>query len=223
MFSKELEEIIEAVLADGEITDKERAVLHRRAMAEGIDIDEFDIIINGRLVKRNAEKERQMVTPPRLPSNKHGEIRKCPNCGAVVEPGNPRCDECGYAFVGLKANSSREKLQQILAEIERRHSSNLKSVFFPQGRISELDNAINTFPIPTTKEDLLEFIMFLEPLASNWRKSENQNGPAYKSKYKECIKKAEFYFSDDPMFKKILEKKDEAKPKGGVGKLFGKK
>ena len=38
MFSKELEEIIEAALADGVLTDKERAVLHKRALAEGVDL-----------------------------------------------------------------------------------------------------------------------------------------------------------------------------------------
>ena len=44
MLSKELEEIVEAALADGVLTDKERAVLHKRAQAEGIDPDELDIV-----------------------------------------------------------------------------------------------------------------------------------------------------------------------------------
>ena len=50
MYSKELEEIIEADLADGEITEKERAVLHKRAIAEGVDPDELDVVIEGRVV-----------------------------------------------------------------------------------------------------------------------------------------------------------------------------
>ena len=58
MYSKELEELIESVLADGAITAKEREVLHRRAAAEGIDADELDVIIEGRMVKeQKAERE----------------------------------------------------------------------------------------------------------------------------------------------------------------------
>lgn len=51
MLSKELEEIVEAALADGVLTDKERAVLHKRAQAEGVDPDELDIVLDGRLAK----------------------------------------------------------------------------------------------------------------------------------------------------------------------------
>lgn len=51
MYSKELEELIASILADGVITDKERAVLHRRAEAEGVDADELDVLIEGRLAQ----------------------------------------------------------------------------------------------------------------------------------------------------------------------------
>ena len=37
MFSKELEEFIDAALADGTLTEKERAVLYKRSQAEGVD------------------------------------------------------------------------------------------------------------------------------------------------------------------------------------------
>lgn len=220
MFSKELEEIIEAALADGVITDKERAVLHKRAIADGVDPDELDVVIDGRLAKRKAEKESLKATAPQPQSNKHGELKKCPHCGAVVEAGNPTCEDCGYAFSGLKANSSRKKLQATLSEIEMRHSINPLSIFFPQ-RIWEIDGAIKGFPIPTTKEDLLEFLLYLKPLT---RKTDrNLNWEAYRFKYEECLNKAELFFSDDPLFQRFLKKKEEEKPKGFFGKLFGKK
>ena len=47
MYSKELEEIIDAALADGVLTDKERMVLHKRAQIEGVDLDELDIVLDG--------------------------------------------------------------------------------------------------------------------------------------------------------------------------------
>jgi hypothetical protein len=47
MYSEQLEALIKSIIADGEITNKERAVLHKRAQAEGVDIDEIDVYIEG--------------------------------------------------------------------------------------------------------------------------------------------------------------------------------
>lgn len=52
-FSDELEMLIDATIADGVITEKENAVLHNRAKAEGVDTDELDLIIDARLAKAN--------------------------------------------------------------------------------------------------------------------------------------------------------------------------
>lgn len=43
--SKELELLIEASLKDGEISEKELAVLNKRAQAEDFDIDKFDLLL----------------------------------------------------------------------------------------------------------------------------------------------------------------------------------
>ena len=51
MYSKELEELIDSVLADGVITDQERTVLRKRALACGEDPDEVMIVVDGRLAK----------------------------------------------------------------------------------------------------------------------------------------------------------------------------
>ena len=48
MYSESLEAIIDAALADGVLSDKEREVLHKRAAQEGIDADELDVVIEGR-------------------------------------------------------------------------------------------------------------------------------------------------------------------------------
>lgn len=49
MYSKELEKLINAVLADGSITEKERAIIHKRAEREGVDLDEIDLYLDGKL------------------------------------------------------------------------------------------------------------------------------------------------------------------------------
>ena len=236
MYSKELEEIIDAALADGEITDKERAVLHKRAIAEGVDPDELDVVIEGRLAKmQKVEKDWLRPMPPQqVKSDKYGEVRKCPQCGAVVEAGSVKCSDCGYTFRGIEANSSRQKLTAILEEIENRDYSAKSTIGKFLGNLSAdsdreaaMARAINNFPIPTAKEDLLEFILFLEPhvksagILDRYRAQITKDAnrftqAAYKAKYEECIKKAKVFFSDDPQFKAVLSEEK----KKGLGGLF---
>ena len=52
MYSQQLEQLIKSVIADGVITDKERAVLHKRAVAEGVDPDELDVYVDGLIPQR---------------------------------------------------------------------------------------------------------------------------------------------------------------------------
>ena len=49
MFSDELQMLIDAAIADGEITEKERQLLHKRAEAEGVDVDELDMIVDAKI------------------------------------------------------------------------------------------------------------------------------------------------------------------------------
>ena len=60
MYSEQLESLIQSIIADGVITDKERAVLHKRAEAEGIDADEIDVYTEGLLVQSNKGSIKRM-------------------------------------------------------------------------------------------------------------------------------------------------------------------
>ena len=66
MYSKELEQLIDAALADGIITDKERAVIKKRAEKEGIDLDEIDVYLDGRLAKLQSEKSHIVNEAPKI-------------------------------------------------------------------------------------------------------------------------------------------------------------
>lgn len=52
MYSEQLEQLIQSVIADGVITDKERAVLRKKAVAEGVDEDEIDVYVDGLLAQK---------------------------------------------------------------------------------------------------------------------------------------------------------------------------
>lgn len=59
MYDEKLEMLITAALADGVLTDKEKQILFKKAEAMGIDLDEFELVLDGRLAKRKKEMEAQ--------------------------------------------------------------------------------------------------------------------------------------------------------------------
>lgn len=241
MFSETLEELIEIAISEGELTDKNRQILCKRAVSEGIDIDEFEMVLDMRLAK---QKKKLGVTsaPPVAPvapapapqptNQKFGGVNKCPACGSIVESGSVKCHECGHTFVNVSGNNSVQRLSDILREIEARHQNtgekkgmggflnNLgRSIgLFDSGREEEICTAINTFPIPNSKEDLIEFICFLKPKAELAKKTGEPIYIAYNTKYEECLSKAGLFLSEDPQFELLLQQNGI---KIGKKKLFG--
>lgn len=241
MFSKELEELIDAALVDGVLTDKERLILHKRAQAEGFDADELDIIINGRLEKLKKKEVAQTQSSPKPISNeKYGNILKCPSCGAQVVCGSAVCPECGYAFTDIKANSSVEKLLEMLDEFNRRQEIRNDSRSAIGGTAQEslgMDNTsihkmeiISTFPVPNTRADLLEFLTMLQFKANAtgpkngrnfWKEREENLSYAYWILYTNCINKAKISFAKDKDFEPYFAAYEAklAKTKGFIGFL----
>ena len=228
MFSKELEEVIEAALADGVLTDKERAVLHKRAQAEGVDPDELDVVIDGRLAKMKRQEDWLRPAPPKEATNqKYGNVLKCPSCGAQVVGGSALCPECGYAFSNVGANSSYEKLFAKLEAIEVAYRHKVEPfipIFGVSNKVKEKANVIRMFPVPNTRADLLEFLASMSAQISSMKQNQSMQvfeeqtmRKAYEAKYEECVNKARISFANDPDFAPYLQKKS-----GFFSKLFGK-
>ena len=183
MYSKELEELIDSVLADGVITDQERAVLRKRALACGEDPDEVMIVVDGRLAKM--KKAASPVTPA---TEKRGNIVKCPNCGAPIEAGAVKCKECGYVFTNVKANNTAKEFAIMLEQRIQKVSND-----YDKTNINKVNEFIKNFPLPTGKEDMLEFIASLDAR----RRSKSNYQEAYNAKYQECVTKAKTLFAGD--------------------------
>lgn len=182
MYNEQIEVLISAALADGMLTEKEKQILFKKAQAQGIDLDEFEMVLDARLVElEKAEKEKAAASAPK--STKYGDVRKCPVCGAMVPALAGTCPECGYEFSGVDANLSSKQLADQL----------LKTYGITKKR-----EIIETFPIPNTKADLFEFITTLLP-----KISDRQLGKTYRAKLEECILKASTLFPNDPTFVKI--------------------
>ena len=115
MLTPELEQLIKYALEDGVLTDKERSVLMRKAQEAGADLDEFEMILDAKL--HEAQKA-AAAAAPKPNSNKHGEVRKCPACGAMVSTFSTRCSECGFEFSNVEANKSASTLFEKLQALE---------------------------------------------------------------------------------------------------------
>lgn len=238
MFSKELEEIIDAALADGVLTDKERLVLHKRGQAEGVDPDELDIVLDGRLAKMKRQEDwLRPVHPRNLTNQKLGDIIKCPSCGAQAIGGSAVCSECGYTFSNVAATRSVERLQEKLDEFNRRQEERFDkhSIFHNIGKARGTDNTIkykmdiiSTFPVPNTRADLLDFLTMLQARANSTGPQNGKNmseeedlSYAYWLLYTNCINKAKLSFSKDKDFGPYFSKYDKElqKTKGILGYL----
>lgn len=73
MYNEKLEALITAALADGVLTEKEKQILFKKAEAMGIDRDEFELVLDGRLAKRKKEMEAQAPQAAK-PAKKEGAI-----------------------------------------------------------------------------------------------------------------------------------------------------
>lgn len=220
MYNEQIENLINAALADGVLTEKEKQILFKKAESMGIDLDEFEMVLDARLVElkkkeaREAEQhelemEKVKAAQKSAPkSNKFGDIRKCPACGAILQSFQTRCPECGYEFKNVEAvNSAKNLFDQLqavelrkadrltahdkekndrLEQLSKRHNSDgtMAKLFGGKSRketqdeeredlIRELNkekaeiesqaqaekaNVIKMFPIPNSKEDLLELL-----------------------------------------------------------------
>lgn len=186
MYNEQIEALISAALADGALTEKEKQILFKKAQSMGIDLDEFEMVLDARLVQlKKEEKEKAEKSAPK--STKYGDVRKCPVCGALVPALAGLCPDCGYEFSGIDAISSSKELANLLIK-----SSDINQ----QCRI------IESFPIPLTKTDLLEFITSLK------YKSLDINDALSVSYYKklaECIEKVKAVFISDPQLSPYIQ------------------
>lgn len=196
MYNEQLEELIDAALEDGVLTEKEKQVLFKKAQSMGVDLDEFEMVLDARLVKiQKAEKEKQPTSAPK--SIKIGDVKKCPACGAIVQSFHGICHECGYAFENVMANSSVMKLAEKLEK---------NGKYEDEEDYEKMATIIKNFPIPTAKADIMELIMLIQTQLSAL-KGQNSAGvyrDACLAKLKECSLKTTLYFPDDKQLQNLI-------------------
>ncbi len=216
MYNEKLEQLIDAALADGELTEKEKQILFKKAQAMDIDLDEFEMVLDARLFKLQKEQSQaQVLSAPK--SNKYGDVKKCPACGAIAETFKTTCSECGYTFTNVETNHTITKLFEMLNEAEEKSKEDPKTFIGGFGRLfaDELAGSfggtkdfrrkkaiIQNFPIPNAKEDILEFLAQAVPLSKvsffEPDQDKKEMSKVWKSKCEQIIIKAKFSMKDDP-------------------------
>ena len=246
MYNEKLEALITAALADGVLTEKEKQILFKKAEAMGIDLDEFEMVLDARLVelkKKEAkanqqyqlEMEKAKSAQPSAPkSEKYGDVRKCPACGAIVPSMAAKCPECGYEFTNVEANSSTRLLMQkideiqaqyaeLIANVDNKDESTIRTRGYQVKRQLNDRTAqlIQNFPIPNTREDLIEFLTLC--IGNSKADSIMLDGndpvtPAWRKKLQQVIAKVKVALPNDQQAQELIEeyegKRENSKKKG---------
>ncbi len=130
MFNEQLEKLIEMALMDGELTEKEKQILFKKAESMGVDLDEFEMVLEAKLFEKQQEinaAQAPVDTPPPPPvpeskaapkSDKLGDVKKCPGCGAITQSFTTKCADCGTEFRNVGASQNITKFFDKLNELE---------------------------------------------------------------------------------------------------------
>lgn len=160
-----------------------------------------------------------------------GEIRKCPNCGATLNAFESTCPTCGYELRGARASNVVQEFSRQLDALNaepipyqpapttkrRKSKEELRAEREARNRLEEQHEQrkvtfIQNFPIPNTKEDIMEFLILaganMVPASSDDDQDE-ENGNTIRnvwaSKFEQAYQKAKFSFGNDADFDKITE------------------
>ena len=122
MYNEQIENLINLALADGELSEKEKQILFKKAEAAGIDLDEFEMVLDAKLFEKQ-KSDKPVTAAPK--SDKLGDIRKCPACGSIVQSFTTKCSDCGTEFRNIEASQNITKFFEKLDELESNRKENL--------------------------------------------------------------------------------------------------
>lgn len=143
-----------------------------------------------------------------------GEIHKCPSCGEVLPAFAAVCPACGYELRDTKANNSVQALVSKLQQIENEGSSKgINKVGRVFGILGDSDerklSLIKNFPIPNTKEDILEFAVLAATNvdATSYTNADDDYkkklSDAWLAKLEQAYRKAKIVLAGDTRFNEI--------------------
>ena len=182
----EIENLINMALADDEVTEKERAIILRKAEALGFDRDEVEMILDGKIAIQKKELSHSQSSKENT-SNKAGDIKKCPTCHSPVQAFATKCSDCGHEFQNIAIN---ESLLNFITKLENEETKIYQNVKYgiESHRLQQKINIIAQFPIPNNKSTTIEFIIYCLPMFEN-EEINNKERLAWKIKIEQSLNK----------------------------------
>lgn len=171
--------------------------------------------------KKNEASSREELTERKMVYD--GKIHKCPNCGEVLESFIKSCPSCGYEIREMKNSLSLNAFVEKLQEIEYSRPQENKRKRITDDPIDKTDkkiiSLIRNFPIPNTKEDLLEFIILASSNINlesynefgNSNETDKAVSDAWESKFVQAYEKAKIILDDSEELKIIQDIYDKRK------------
>ncbi len=154
-----------------------------------------------------------------------GNLHKCPNCGEVLDSFVANCPSCGYEIRDASSVGSVKELAARLQQIEAQKmpeivvkKSLMKTLFgkdfnnkdevdearsaFRSQKEREKINLITNFPVPNTREDIIEF-MLLASSNINVKELYDEWSKAWLSKLEQVYQKAKISITDKDDLKQV--------------------
>lgn len=161
--------------------------------------------------------------PKAAEPSRESQVKRCPACGEVVSLNDFVCKACGHELRRVTDGS----INDLYRRLEQLEAARTKDEGETKDGIPRTDalkaNAIRYFPIPNTKQDLLEFLVMAK---ANSQESDSDYEEvvleAWKSKFDQAYDKAEALFGEDEdfsKFEKIKGRSHENKLSGNAMKL----
>lgn len=118
-------------------------------------------------------------------------MNQCPNCGDLIQSFSGKCASCGTELTNINVSSAIAEFTNKISTIDS---------------LEEKENIITSFPIPNTKEDILEFMILA---SSNIGYSNSQDDKkreyedAWVTKFIQAYQKAKLVFDTNSELEKI--------------------
>jgi hypothetical protein len=209
MYNEQLENLINMALMDGELAEKEKQVLFKKAESLGVDLDEFEIVLDAKLFEKKKNNHTSTAAPK---SDKYGDVKKCPACGSIAESFSTTCKDCGTEFRNISSSKAMIEFQDKLEQ-----GDNEKDI-----------ETIMNFNVPNTKQDIIEFLTLSISNYQNVTKDKLRN--AWLTKIENLMMKMNLVFKEnDPLIIQFQNKFISAKKtvrnksiKSGAGSVLTK-
>lgn len=210
----DIEKLITIAKESGEVTEKQKEIILRKAEKLGEDIDEVEMILESLKLKRESAAKGQDT-----------KLRKCPRCGAIVPAMEMKCPECGFSME-READSSAF-IRDYISELQREFTKIDSRGGDYYVKMNKKMTAIKGFTVPLTKQAQLMAFNFansryLSMCGRELCETEKAEKAAWLSKAKEFYSNIASMENNDSMTEQWLEKNKEILTIKGRKKLsFG--